>query len=128
MAMQARFYYLQPQAHRMVTKAIRHGDLIKPASCDNCQITTNSLDAHHVDYSRPLEVIWLCRSCHLRIHGAKNIIHSKAPDASQKVEAYLLEFPDAIHKPLEIARNLGVGKSTVYNVIKRMQPPPPPQN
>lgn len=54
--------------------------------------------------------------------------HSKAPDASQKVEAYLLEFPDAIHKPLEIARNLGVGKSTVYNVIKRMQPPPPTQN
>ena len=27
------------------------------------------LEGHHEDYSRPLDVIWLCRSCHLMRHG-----------------------------------------------------------
>lgn len=48
--------------------------------------------------------------------------HTKQPDATEKVKAYLLEFPEAINmKPLELASMLGVGKSTVYNVIKAMK-------
>jgi hypothetical protein len=30
------------------------------------------LHAHHEDYKRPLNVIWLCRSCHQRIHGGSH--------------------------------------------------------
>jgi hypothetical protein len=24
---------------------------------------------HHPDYDKPLEVVWVCRSCHLDIHA-----------------------------------------------------------
>lgn len=24
---------------------------------------------HHADYDKPLEVTWLCRPCHLAVHG-----------------------------------------------------------
>jgi len=27
-------------------------------------------DAHHPDYRRPLEVIWLCRKHHMMVHGS----------------------------------------------------------
>ena len=25
-------------------------------------------DPHNEDYSKPLEVVWLCKSCHKRLH------------------------------------------------------------
>jgi hypothetical protein len=25
-------------------------------------------ECHHPDYTKPLEIIWLCRRCHKRIH------------------------------------------------------------
>lgn len=56
------------------------------------------------------------------IPSASTLGHTKQPDATEKVKAYLLEFPEAINmKPLELASMLGVGKSTVYNVIKAMK-------
>jgi hypothetical protein len=35
-----------------------------------CQIcgAIENLEKHHPDYSKPLEVITLCRSCHRRVH------------------------------------------------------------
>lgn len=40
---------------------------IKQSPCEKC----GSADSqkHHQDYSKPLEVIWLCRDCHKAIHG-----------------------------------------------------------
>jgi hypothetical protein len=28
-------------------------------------------ERHHLDYARPLYVIWLCRPCHLKLHANK---------------------------------------------------------
>jgi hypothetical protein len=54
-------------ARRVVNAAIKHGDLTRGTHCESCA-STNNIDAHHEDYSKPLEVIWLCRSCHQRLH------------------------------------------------------------
>lgn len=35
--------------------------------CEECG-SIHSLERHHPDYSKPLNVVTLCRSCHLRIH------------------------------------------------------------
>jgi len=35
-----------------------------------CQLCANpKAQAHHKDYDRPLDVVWLCSRCHLRIHA-----------------------------------------------------------
>jgi hypothetical protein len=54
-------------AHRLVHLALRAGKLEKPDCCDGCGLDRR-LEAHHEDYSKPLQVVWLCRSCHLRRH------------------------------------------------------------
>ena len=54
------------EAHAAVTKALRSG-LIQRKPCSVCG-EINNVDAHHVDYSEPLKVIWLCRSHHILIH------------------------------------------------------------
>lgn len=58
----------QYDAHRAVYTAVRNGTLIKPTACERCGTTGVRLDGSHDDYSKPLEVEWLCRKC----HGAKD--------------------------------------------------------
>lgn len=53
-------------AHQIVWNAMQLGILVrKPCEQCGCKPT----DAHHDDYMKPLEVRWLCRSCH-KIHHA----------------------------------------------------------
>jgi hypothetical protein len=47
--------------------AIRTGVLVR-GLCVDCGSSSN-IHAHHEDYSKPLEVIWLCRTCHNKRHG-----------------------------------------------------------
>ena len=54
------------RARGRVRDAIRHGKMVKPTVCECCKTETPAhlLDGHHHDYDKPLEVRWLCRSCH----------------------------------------------------------------
>ena len=47
--------------------AKRAGKLTSPGACQICN-APSALDMHHCDYNKPLEVHWLCRRCHGRVH------------------------------------------------------------
>lgn len=49
----------------LVFQATRDGRLTKPDRCDQCH-KIGTVEAAHEDYSQPLQVRWLCRSCHRR--------------------------------------------------------------
>jgi hypothetical protein len=61
-------------ARAAVTKAVRKGALQRPELCEDCRNPprakwgSGSIEAHHEDYSRPLEVVWLCAPCHVQRH------------------------------------------------------------
>ena len=55
-------------AHSKVYYALKTGKLTK-TPCSHCG--NKKVEAHHEDYSKPLDVIWLCRSCH-RMHHKHN--------------------------------------------------------
>ena len=56
------------KAQNAVNNAVRDGKL-KRDPCAICG-TTSRVHAHHQDYSKPLEVKWLCAKCHHRLHSA----------------------------------------------------------
>ena len=56
------------KAHAAVARALRKGKLIRPSICERCRLECKP-QAHHPDHSKWLEVIWLCRACHLAEHG-----------------------------------------------------------
>jgi hypothetical protein len=50
-----------------VHRAVKKGLLKKPCRCSFCGREAQ-LYGHHIDYDEPLNVVWLCRQCHRRIH------------------------------------------------------------
>lgn len=56
-------------AQQAVYQAIRRGELSR-GLCEACG-TTEDVCGHHDDYGRPLDVRWLCRSCHVKHHATK---------------------------------------------------------
>lgn len=54
-------------ARGYVCAAIKEGILIRPENCSEC-LKICKAEAHHEDYLKPLEVIWLCRACHAKEH------------------------------------------------------------
>lgn len=56
---------LKRKAHHAVSNAIRYGRLDRqPCWCGE------KAEAHHPDYSRPLDVVWLCKIHHEQLHAS----------------------------------------------------------
>jgi hypothetical protein len=55
------------KAHQAVAIALKNRIMVKPDACEMCKRST-LLVAHHTDYEKPLEVIWVCDACHYKIH------------------------------------------------------------
>lgn len=58
---------LRHAARLIVGNAIRDRRLEKHFECSVCGSTTK-IEGHHDDYTKPLEVRWLCESCHKDWH------------------------------------------------------------
>lgn len=56
------------------TRATNAARQLMPQPCEKCGMEPRKVDgrrivhAHHDDYSKPLEVRWLCRTCHAMEH------------------------------------------------------------
>jgi len=65
-----RFKYLSDKRFKKIDdirKNACHNIPLKDKKCNVCG-TTSDLQRHHEDYSRPLEIIILCRKCHNKLH------------------------------------------------------------
>lgn len=55
------------KARNAIQTAIHNGTIIRPKTCSKC-VKTCTPHAHHEDYRKPLDVRWLCASCHKQYH------------------------------------------------------------
>jgi hypothetical protein len=59
-------------ANNKVRNALKSGVLKNPQKCEVCGKINCDIEAHHYDYSKPLDVIWLCTECHGKVHRQYN--------------------------------------------------------
>lgn len=66
----------QDEAYHKLNGALKRGKIEK----EKCFFCNNpKTESHHYDYSKPLDVIWICTKCHgklhilLRLHGIDSI-------------------------------------------------------
>ena len=60
-------YPLAYAAKFITGHAVRDGKLVRPRHCSECG-STHKIEGHHDDYTKPLEVRWLCEKCHKKWH------------------------------------------------------------
>ncbi len=51
------------KAHEILNHALQTGKIKRPRACQKCR-QRGEVQAHHHDYTKPLDVHWLCRPCH----------------------------------------------------------------
>lgn len=67
--------YIKPESRRQMAKAtaavnlaVKSGKIMRPNKCGRCNLY-GKIEGHHHDYRKPLDVEWLCRSCHSLEHS-----------------------------------------------------------
>jgi hypothetical protein len=57
------------KARQLLNTAVDSGKLYRPDICSSCGNTCVP-HGHHSDYTKPLEVTWLCYHCHRQLHSS----------------------------------------------------------
>ncbi len=65
-------HYEKHKARMKVRWALKTGVLVKKL----CKCGNKKVEAHHPDYSHPLKVKWMCRSCHATLHRKLSTVHT----------------------------------------------------
>lgn len=76
------------RVHDRTMYAVKTGKLIRPDSCSKC-FKKCKPHAHHEDYSKAFDVIWLCSTCHFFLHHEskhyRERLSEKTAEADTKV-------------------------------------------
>lgn len=69
------------RARKVVDAALVAGVLERPHVCSGCGCddSEHRIEAHHHDYSKPLDVIWLCTPCHRCMDANRRVQEGKTP-------------------------------------------------
>lgn len=84
------YYRWRPKelARQAVRRAVRRGLLVKPDACQSCgnKHQPARLHGHHHSYNEPLNVTWLCATCHTKADGRAGKTLQEAGNALQYCE------------------------------------------
>lgn len=65
-------YQRKAKVWRTTNNAVRSGKLVRPSICSIC-LEEKEIEAHHEDYSKPLEIIWCCKDCHVELDRQREV-------------------------------------------------------
>ena len=95
-------------AYRVIEAAVKAGELEKSEKCQVCGVVpTTRIEAHHEDYSKPLEVTWCCPVCHDALDRERRRALGK-PTHSRAVIVECVETGERFYSIADAARHEGV--------------------
>lgn len=121
--MKAKYHYLQHLAHRMLNLAIKQGDITPGQKCEDCGfLFPYRLDGHHEDYSKPFDVIWVCRSCHKKRHDVGFTNRQRPADKLSRTINWLRDNPGHLStSSRKLSPIIGVSHTLVHRAQQILQ-------
>lgn len=110
-------------ANKVVEQAIIAGEITRPDRCSICGCSSDEhrIEAHHEDYSKPLDVIWCCTPCHRALDMRRRKGESLKPFGMQ-VETIMMDLDGTEIKRFpsrkSAAEYVGRSVSVIYRAIK----------
>lgn len=107
----------------IVRRAIKAGHVQRKEACEVCGGESLKLDAHHCDYNKPLDLMWLCRKCHIDWHRRNQAVPLKERPLARhhallKDAADVRAMSEAGHPRRAIAEHFGFSPSKVAQMIR----------
>lgn len=87
---------IKAKARNAVKTAVKNGSLKKPSECQGCGRKSYRIEGHHPDYSRPLDVQWLCAPCHKTLH-AKDCVRTRTQNHTTDRQTDITNKTDITH-------------------------------
>ena len=117
-------------ARRLVRDALKAGRLVRADKCARCDRPNRKcsdgrsyIHAHHHDYSKPLDVEWICADCHRAETPLPETMGKPVPGsrngASKLNEADIPVIRSSPLGCLRLSRVYGVDKKTIQRVRNR---------
>lgn len=112
------------RAKNLVRNALKRGELTRPDTCSKCgdkpapaKDGRSRIHGHHHDYSKPLEVEWLCAKCHREETPLPVCEKNGAARLSKEKVALGHELHASGISYAEIARRFGVHRTTARRAL-----------
>lgn len=120
------------RARDAVARAIERGDLVRPGTCEECGVTVKRIEAAHDDYTKPLQVRWLCKPCHARwdhddpktkgvsvpLNRAVGARIATTKLTESAVRAIRERYADGRANGVELAQEFGVSTTAIYRILR----------
>lgn len=67
--------------YKLMDAALKAGVIKNPGVCSVCGCTSEDhrIEAHHEDYDKPLDIVWVCTPCHRKLDGERRLKEGLAP-------------------------------------------------
>lgn len=104
-------------ARQVVYYALKAGTLKKSESCECCGRTGCVIQAHHESYDNPLDVTWLCISCHKIADRKRQRRSGENPTNTRKLtDEQVLEIRASDKTDRELASIYGMSGCSINKV------------
>lgn len=103
------------KAQHAVSVELMMGRIKNPGKCSSCEAITDVLDAHHEDYSKPLDIRWLCKPCHTQYHTKIRFIHM---EVGRYIDPTVEHFSELLNAEVYNVTVYHIGPKSVYVLIK----------
>jgi len=109
----------EKNAREAISLAVKLGHMEKPDHCYGCGNTERRLTAHHADYSKPLEVVWVCGRCHRHLDANRREEEGLPRYVKGKAVVMVVDGKDAcvFDTVSDAARSVGVAQSSLSQCL-----------
>jgi hypothetical protein len=117
------------RAYSAIHNRLARGELVRPSHCNRCGKADvkasdgrSTIHAHHNDYSKPLDVEWLCAKCHAKDetpHPNRKVRPESSGELNPLAKLSNKDADDIRSSKLSgpvLARKYGVCSATIYRI------------
>lgn len=114
------------KARQIFRRGLRDGVIVRPTVCEECGAEPlplkdgrSSIQGHHHDYTKPLEVRWLCIPCHRSVTPVVREFTGPRKLTAEQVRTIRAEYQPHVVTYAMLSKRFGVTMKVLQGIIAK---------